>query len=321
MPGTGRVDVQHHFIPHDYVRAVGAGRIGSTMVSGTCPDWSAELSLAAMDRNGVSHALLSLAAPGFHFDDAANAAALTRLCNDEGAAHAAATPTRFGFLASLPLPHVDAALEELDRALGTLRADGICLLSNYGGVYLGDARLRPVLEALNRRRAVVFVHPAEPPSPALPHFPAATLEFPFDTTRALTNLVFSGDITRFPDIRFIFAHAGGTIPFLAERISRLERRPDFAEQVPGGALAQIIRQHYDIALSASPRTLKPLLDLVPAGNILWASDFPFAGEDTMAATARLLPGQGLSGDTVHQIEWATAARLFPAFLQTARSGG
>ncbi len=308
-----RIDVQHHFLPSAYVEAVGRDRIADTIVSGRCPDWTPQVSLDAMDRNDISAAILSLASPGFHFDDGGSAAKLARHCNDEAAVHARNHPDRFGFFATLPLPHLDESLDEIGRALDELGADGVCLLTNYDGHYLGDEGMRPVLEELDRRGAVVFVHPADiGGGRPLPHLPAATLEFPFDTTRAITNLLFSGDMARLRNIRFIFSHAGGTIPFLAERIARLERRPDLKEAVPHGALAEMKRHYYDIALSAMPRTLQPLLDFVPADQVLFASDFPFAGEDTMAATVRMLNGQGLPADTVAAIESRNAVGLFPA---------
>ena len=311
MPSGYRIDVQHHYLPQTYVQAVGRGLIADTIVSGLCPDWTPRVSLDAMDRNGISTAMLSLASPGFHFDNAAEAAALARLCNDEAAMIVADHPGRFGFFATVPLPHVSETLNEIDRALDELGADGICLLTNYGGVYLGDEALAPVLAELDRRGAVAFVHPSDVAGGRpLPHLPAATLEFPFETTRAITNLIFSGQAAELDRLSLIFSHAGGTLPFLADRIARLERRPDLASRVPGGALNMMERFYYDIALSASPRTLQPLLDFVPPEQILFASDFPFAGEDTMAATVWQLNDQGLVSSTISAIESGTAKSLF-----------
>lgn len=312
MTQRHRIDVQHHFLPEAYVKAVGRDRIADTIVSNRCPDWTAEVSLEAMERNGISQAMLSLAAPGFHFDAPTEAAALYRLCNDEGAALVDAYPDQFGFFASLPLPHVNESLIEAERALDVLGADGICLLTNYGGIYLGDPILAPIFEFLDARGVVVFVHPADlHGGRPLPDIPAATLEFPFETTRAITNLLFSGQMKQLSRLRAIFCHAGGAIPFLADRIARLERRPDFAPQVPDGTISMMQRFYYDIALSAGARTLQPLLEFVPADHILFASDFPFAGEDTMASTIRLLGEQGLTQDVRGMIDCGTALSLFP----------
>ena len=260
MSRKQRIDVQHHFLPTAYVAAVGKDRIADTVVSNRCPEWTADVSLEAMERNGITRAILSLGAPGFHFDNAADSAALTRHCNDEAAELHQRHPDRFGFFASLPLPHVDESLAEAERALTMLGADGICLLTNYGGAYLGDDSVAPVLDYLNGQNAVAFTHPADVHGGRpLPHIPAATLEFPFETTRAITNLLFNGGVAKLDRLRLIFSHAGGTIPFLADRIARLERQPHLASQVPDGALKVMKRFYYDIALSAGPMTLRPLL--------------------------------------------------------------
>lgn len=323
MPKPHIIDVQHHCLPADYVNAVGRKAIADAIVSGCCPEWSPEISLDAMDRNNITCAILSLASPGFHFSHASNAAGLARLCNEEMADHCRVYPERFGFLATLPLPHVTESLEEIAYALDQLGADGVCLLTNYGGTYLGDITLDPILDELDRRGVVALVHPADVNGRRpLDTIPAATLEFPFDTSRAVTNLLFSGTLARLRRIRFIFCHAGGTIPFLADRIGRLERRSDLAGQAPeGGAVREMKRHYYDIALSAGARTLQPLLNFVPPEQILFASDFPFAGEDTMTSTARSLHAQDLSDSTLAAIECGTAHRLFPTRFAAAPGTG
>ena len=313
MTGHERIDVQHHFLPEAYVKAVGRDAIADSIVSGRCPEWTPEISLAAMDRNGIARAMLSLGAPAPETGDAPHSAELARLCNEIAATHRHDHPGRFGFFATLPMPHVDESLDEIAHALDVLGADGICLLTNHAGHYLGEKTLAPVLEELDRRAAVVFVHPADlHVRRPLDFLPAATLEYPFDTTRAIAGLLYSGTMARLRRIRFIFSHAGGTIPFLADRVGRLERRPDLAAKVPDGAVTELRRHYYDIALSAGPRTLRPLLDLIPHDRILFASDFPFAGEDTMAGTVKALNGQGLPDETVAAIEHGNARALFGA---------
>jgi predicted TIM-barrel fold metal-dependent hydrolase len=313
MPEPERIDVQHHFLPEAYVRAVGPEAIADSIVSGCCPEWSPEISLAAMERNGIARAILSLGAPALETDDAMRAADLARVCNEVAATIRRDHPARFGFFATLPMPHVAESLAEISYALDVLEADGVCLLTNHAGLYLGEAALNPVLEELDRRAAVVFVHPADlHVRRPLDFLPAATLEYPFDTTRVIASLLYSGTMARLRRIRFIFSHAGGTVPFLADRIGRLERRPDLAAKVPDGAVAELRRHYYDVALSAGPRTLRPLLDLVPQDRILFASDFPFAGEDTMAGTVKALNGQDLPVETVAAIEHENARALFGA---------
>lgn len=302
------IDTQHHLLPPAYVAAVGADAIGRTLVSGRAPDWTPAHSLAAMDRNGVATAVLSISAPGFPGSDPAG---LCRLCNDEAATMVRDHPGRFGSFASLPLPDVDASLAEIGRALDDLDADGICLLTSYDGRYLGDPLFEPVLDELNRRGAVIYVHPAEPPDSFLLGLPPASLAFPFDTVRAIANLLFTGTFAQTRNIRWIFSHAGGGLPSLAERLARLERRPDMKEKVPDGVLSEIRRLYFDIALSSGPLTLDALLRLTTPDRVLFASDYPHAPEDAMAGAVAGLAGAGLSAADLACIERDNALRLMP----------
>lgn len=307
-----RIDVHHHILPPRYVAEVGDHRIGPLIVAGRTPEWSPERSIEAMDRNGIATAVTSISAPGLWFGDAKAARDLARHCNDYAAALRSDHPGRFGFFASLPLPDVDASLEEIARALDGLGADGIGLLTNYGGRYPGDPAFAPVFDELDRRGAVVYFHPAAAPcSTCLPEIPAATLDFPFDTTRAVTSLLYGGTLARCRNIRFIFSHAGGAIPFLAQRIARLGVRPEFKQQVPEGAIAELQRLHYDTALSANPFAFRSLLHLVPAAQVLFGSDYPFAPETTMVATVRGLAELGLAPEDLRAIERDNALRLMP----------
>lgn len=308
MTAPHRIDTQHHLLPARYVEAVGADAIGRTLVSGRAPDWTPASSLDAMDRNGVATAVLSISAPGFAAPDPAG---LCRVCNDVAAETVARHPGRFGSFASLPLPDVDASLAEIGRALDELGADGICLLTSYDGVYLGDPLFRPVLDELNRRGAVVYVHPTEPPDSILVGLPPASLAFPFDTVRAIANLLFTGTLARTHAIRWIVSHAGGGIPVLAERLARLERRPDLKQHVPEGVAAELRRLHYDVALSAGPLTLGALLRFTTPDRVLFASDFPHAPEDSMAGTVAGLAKAGLPPADLALIERGNALRLMP----------
>ena len=280
-----RIDVHHHILPPDYVRAVGDDRIGPLILAGRTPEWSPAHSIAAMDRNGIEKAVTSISAPGLWFGDSAATVRLTRHCNDYAAELRQAHPGRFGLFASLPLPNVEASLAEIEYALDTLEADGIGLMTNCDGRYPGDAAFAPIFDELNRRKAIVYFHPtAAPCSNCLSEIPAATLDFPFDTTRAVTSLLFGGTLARCPDIRFIFSHAGGTVPFLADRIARLVVKPDFKAKVPNGVIPELQKLYYDTALSANARAFAALLSLVPPSQVLFGSDYPFAPETTMTQT-------------------------------------
>jgi predicted TIM-barrel fold metal-dependent hydrolase len=298
-----RIDVHHHIIPPDYARIVGDDRIGPLILSGKTPEWSPGHSIAAMDRNGIATAVTSISAPGLWFGETETTNTLTRHCNDYAAEMRRDHPGRFGMFASLPLPNVDASLKEIAYALDTLKADGIGLMTNWDGRYPGDPAFAPVFDELNRRKAVVYFHPTSAPcSNCLSEIPAATLDFPFDTTRAVTSLLFSGTFARCPDIKFIFSHAGGTIPFLADRIARLVVKPDFKAKVPNGVIPELQKLYYDTALSAHPRTFAALLGLVAPSQVLFGSDYPFAPEPTMTQTVEGLSKLGLSAEVLRGIE-------------------
>jgi len=307
-----RIDVHHHILPPDYVAEVGGERIGELILSGRVPEWTPQTSIEAMDRNGIATAITSISAPGLWFGDDDQAKRLCRHCNDYAAGLRAEHPNRFGVFASLPLPNVDASLEEIAYALDDLQTDGIGLLTSYGDRYPGDPAFAPVFDELNRRGAIVYFHPTNAPcSTCLPEIPAATLDFPFDTTRAVVSLLFNGTFTRCPNIRFIFSHAGGTVPFLAERIARLAVRPEYKDKLPNGVLPELARLYYDTALSANEMAFASLLKLVAPEHVLFGSDFPFAPEATMTATVKGLEGLGLADDILRGIERENALVLFP----------
>lgn len=311
MSSSHRIDTHHHFVPPFYLAEVGTEAVARTLVSGRAPEWTPRHSIDAMDRNGIATAVVSISAPGFRCEEVKRPD-LCRRCNDYAVRMRADFPGRFGSFAGLPLPDIDASLSEIERALGELKAEGIGLLTNYDGRYLGDPLFAPVFEEINRRGAVVYVHPTESPCACGFSLPPASLEFPFDTTRAIAGLLFSGTFNRARNIRFIFSHAGGTIPFIAERLARLERRPDFAHHVPEGVVAELKRLHYDTALSANRLAMNTLLSLVTSQQVLFGSDYPYAPEDAMTGTVKGLAALNLPVDDLAAIEWGNALRLMPS---------
>lgn len=311
-----RIDVHHHILPPEYVRAVGGDQIGRLIVAGKTPVWTPQHSIEAMDRNGIEKAITSMSSPGVWFGDVETTRKLTRECNDYAARMTSDHPGRFGVFASLPLPDVEGSLREIAYAFDELKADGIGLLTNYDGKYPGEPEFAPVFDELNRRNAIVYFHPTEAPCcHAHAHhiaLPAATLDFPFDTTKAVTSLLFGGTMARCRNIRFIFSHAGGTIPFLAERIARLEVRPEFRASVPDGVMFELKRLFFDTALSANKLAFSALLKLVAPEQVLFGSDYPFAPETTMVATIKGLANLELPPDVLHAIERTNALRLLQA---------
>ncbi len=307
-----RIDVHHHILPPEYVATVGDARIGPLILAGRTPEWTPQMSVEAMDRNGIATAVTSISAPGMWFGDHQETRHLSRVCNEYAATIQRDHPGRFGVFASLPLPDIDASLAEIAHALDVLGADGIGLLTSYGDRYPGDAAFAPVFDELDRRGAVVYFHPTNAAcSQCLPEIPAATLDFPFDTTRAIVSLLFGGTFARCANIRFIFSHAGGTVPFLAERIARLAVRPEFKEKVPNGVVPELRRLYYDTALSANWLAFRSLLELVASDHVLFGSDYPFAPEATMTATVKGLAELGLPAGDLLGIERDNALALFP----------
>lgn len=317
MPFSNTIDVHHHSVTPVFAAAM--KRHGRSEVAGApLPKWSPEKSLQVMDDNGIRTALLSHAAPGVYFGDVDEAVSLASAINDYSASLRETYPGRFGYFATLPMPFTELACREAERALDTLGADGVVLLGSTEGVFLGDPRLEELMAELNRREAVVFVHPnihATSQQLDLTETPGWVLEFLCDTTRAALNLILSGATERYPRIRFILSHSGGFLPFIAWRASLTNLMPETAEQVPSGVLAHIQRFYYDTALSPSPYSLGTLLNLVKPDRILYGSDFPFA-----PAPMTALQKQNLAA-TLNQLERpelgpalrSNALKLFPSY--------
>jgi predicted TIM-barrel fold metal-dependent hydrolase len=190
---------------------------------------------------------------------------------------AADHPGRFGLFAALPLPDIEASLREIEYGLDVLKADGIALFTSYRDKWLGDPAFEPVMAELNRRNAVVFTHPEAPLCcrGLIPGINEAVIEYGTDTTRAIARLLFTGTAVRYPDIRWIFSHGGGTAPFLSERLVRAGRLKHLEAHVPNGVMAELQRFYYDVAQVAHPMALAALTRMVPISQILWGTDFPF----------------------------------------------
>jgi predicted TIM-barrel fold metal-dependent hydrolase len=269
---AGRIDVHYHLVPPSLIQAFGAQRFANA-----ASNWTLDQRLMDMERNGVATVVCSIAPQGDPFADASKAIQLTRECNDYFARVATDYPDRFGVFASAPLPNVDAALHEIEYALDTLKADGIALFTSYGDKWLGDPAFNPIFEELNRRKAVLFTHPntANCCRNLLPNIGDGTIEWGTDTTRAITNLLFSGTAARCPNVRMTFSHGGGTMPYLVERFEALARSPKFASQFPAGFAAAAGKFYYDTAWTANPEAMSALSKLVPISQILFGTDFPY----------------------------------------------
>src|SRR5712692_5183742 len=214
-----RIDIHHHLLPPSYIAEIISRRVTPT------PAWTPAKSIEEMDKNGIATSVVSLIQPGVWFGDVAQGRRLAREVNEYAARMVMDYPRRFGMFAVPPLPDTEGSLREIEYALDTLKADGIGVMTSYGDKYLGDPAFAPVWEELNRRKAVVYTHPLVPDCcrNLVPNVPTGAIEFATDTTRTIAGLLFSGTAARFPDIRWIFSHGGGTAPFLLSRLQREEQ--------------------------------------------------------------------------------------------------
>lgn len=286
--GTGLIDVHAHFVPNLYREAL--VRHGHEQPDGFphIPEWSAAEHVAVMDRLGIETSMLSISSPGVALGD--ETVALARMVNEEGRRAVVDHPGRFGLFASLPLPDVDAALAEIAHCDDHLDVDGFALMTHVDGTYLGDPTLAPVFAELDRRRARVFIHPTSPPcwERTAHGRPRPMIEFLFDTTRAVVDLVLSGTIARHPEIDVIVPHAGATLPMVADRVGVFSLLLDSGVDV----LGDLGRLHYDLAGYPLPRQLDALLTMVPPGHLHYGSDHPFTPEFAVAASRAQLAGTG-----------------------------
>jgi 6-methylsalicylate decarboxylase len=271
MASPHRIDVHAHFAPPEWIAAQGQNIIPAIK------NWTAAWSIEDMDKAGVETAMLSITTPGLWFENNATARRIARHANDYAAKLRADHPGRFGIFTALPLPDVEGALQEIAHGLDQLKADGVGLITSYGNKWLGDPMFDPVLEELNRRKAVAYVHPTSPDCcrNIVPGVPDAAIEFGTDTTRTIARIVFGGAAARFPQIKWIFSHAGGTMPFLLERFEGMTRMPNYAPKFPHGFADVARRFHYDTAQAANKICMTALREIVPVSQIVFGTDAPF----------------------------------------------
>ena len=267
-----------------------------------------EATAAAMERYGADAAVLSAAA-GVYFGDAGEAIELSRIVNEAAAEIVRSDARRFGALASLPLPDVDAALTELEYALDVLGLDGVALHASVAGTYLGEPAFAPLLDELERRHAYVFVHPMVPiwvPSYA---YPPWVLELPFETTRAALSLIYSGTLDRCPNVRFHLPHLGGALPFLAHRMASLTlRQPSLQEELGDTPLSFMRRFYVDTALALNPPAFAATLALLEPQRIVVGTDGPYLPESELVFDAEAL---GVDAEQIRAVESTHAAQLVP----------
>jgi predicted TIM-barrel fold metal-dependent hydrolase len=299
-----RIDVHHHFVSPAQGEA-------KTRHGSPPPKWSPQASLDDMDKAGVQTAVLSTIEPGVWFGDIEEGRKLARESNEYAAKLRQDYPGRFGSFAAIPLPDTEGSLREIEYALDVLKADGIGLFTSYQGKYLGDAGFVPVFEELNRRKAVVYTHPTQPAccTNMIKGLQTGTIEYATDTTRTIASLLFStgGTAFRCPDIRFIWSHSGGTLPFLIGRFIR-QQKVEKDPRMPDGPVPIVQKYYYEIAQGNLPGQFAALLKIIPVSQLMFGSDYPYR-EGTEAM-------DGLNAYTFSDAERAsinreTALKLLP----------
>ena len=306
----GRIDVHHHMLP-------------SFQFSNN--RWTPERSLETMEKFGTATAMLSFVVPGqVIYDGSEKARSLVRRTNEYGARLAGDHPARFGLFAALPLREPDASLLEIEYAFNVLHCDGIVLMTSTGDKWPGDVLFAPVFDELNRRKASVFLHPSTPNccKELVPGVAESVLEYDFDTTRAVTSLLFSGTLARCRDVRWIINHSGAAVPVLAGRIK--DRVPGAtsnsgkgstegrSERTPDGVFFELKRLYYECAHAAYPAPMAALQAFAPPSQYLFGTDYPVEPYET---TVEQFPGLHLSAEVTYALDRGNAERLWPKFRQ------
>jgi predicted TIM-barrel fold metal-dependent hydrolase len=309
FPPRRWIDVHHHIAPPAYIEQ------GGPAVGGPLKTWSLAKSLEDLEQAGVATAIVSVTQLSKHIANDEQRRKLARSCNDYAARLVSDHRGKFGMFTVLPLPDVEGSLREIEYGLDTLKADGIGMYTCYHDKWLGDPAFDPVFAELNRRKAVIYVHPSIPDCclNLMPGVNDAAIEFGTDTTRAITRMVFSGASRRFPDIRMIWSHAGGTMPYLIERFVRMAQQREYAALLPQGFMPEAQRFYYDTAQVANHTTLTCAREVVPDAHFVFGTDFPYR---TSAEHIRGLETCGVfDAATLDKVARGNIAALLPQYAR------
>ena len=315
MTGLDCIDVHSHAIPD----------IGQRPPLDQLPEWSVERTLSLMDEHGIAACIISVPDAANHAEGR-NACEIARRINEFLAEIVVRHPSRFGVIATLPGRNIDGTLAEMAYALDILKMDGVATSTSINDVYLGEAIFDPWFEEMNRRAVSLFIHPtnARASRPLDLGLNVAILEFMFDTTRMLTNVVLSGNKKRFSDIKMISAHAGGTVPFLASRIQVLEAHfgpgRDRAPLSAGEIRESLASFYYDLTCSTSIAQLGALLELVPVSQLPMGFDIPFMPSWSIApAIADIQRFSRFDENDLRMLSYGNASRVYPGLRSRIRN--
>lgn len=308
MASPHRIDVHHHPSPPSYLEARSDNRYAAAQIG-----WSAAKSIEDMDRGGVAVSMLSLPHSKHIFHGPVKEdLRLVREWNDFMAKLKSDHPGRFGVFASLPILDIEGSLREIDYAMDTLKADGFTLMTNIGDKWLGDPYYAPVFEELNRRKAVIYTHPVAPDCCRSidPGLNDSVIEYATDTTRAIARMLFSGSAAKYPDIRIIWSHGGGTMPYIVERFIRahLYGQGNLKAMVPEGVIPALNKFYYDTAQASHIYAMSALTRVVGISQLMFGTDFPYR---TAAEHVQGLSTCGFTAADLHAIDCGNAHRLMP----------
>lgn len=314
VAAAGKIDVHRHIVTPAMQTLLGRRNI-ATLAGIAVPEWSPEAFMASLQADEVQTAITSAVLPGIHCD-VEELEQFSRSSNEYSRSLASQHPGRIGFFAHLPLPYTEQACAEAVYALDTLGADGVVLMASNDGKFLGDPAFDELMHELNERSAVVFVHPNIHPATSQLGLdaPLSMLEYPCDLTRAGLNLILSGTMERFHKIRWILAHAGGFLPYVAWRVSLANAMPEYSESATQGVLSYLRRFYLDTATSVSRSSMATLQELVEPSRLLFGSDSPFvAQQQTQQQIVELVQSGFWSAGLARQIQRGNALSLFPRY--------
>ncbi len=311
MKYSHKIDFQAHYLPKSYYDFLEAEGL-------YCPDgfptpqWDESWQQEAMGELGISYALLSLSSPSVYTGNKFRSRELARKINEEGAEIAARAPGNLGFLATLPLPHVDSSIFEARYCLDTLHADGVGLMTNYGGVYLGDRRLDELMAELNDRGALAVMHPTQP-AVMVPNvneeIPVPAFEYFVETTRTFLNMVQNDTFTRYPDIKWVIPHAGAFLSVLADRFESFALMLRFADpDRRADIMEDMAHVYYDVAGFSEQKQLEMLLRNVDETHLLYGSDTPYTDITACVGQAESLENTGKLTDKQKQLLFTDNAK-------------
>ena len=307
------IDTHNHMLPNFFYEATNDKE---NPVGGSKPqEWTIEKSLAFMDEMGIDIAVTSISTPGIQLQDRKTSRELARKCNDFAASLMKEHPKRFGALASVPMPNLDDAIAEITYALDVLKLDGVVLFTNSQGIYLGDERMKPLFQELQRRKATVFIHPNASPDP-IAHTLGITdnlIDFPGDTTRAIAQMHYGGTFAETPDIKYVLSHAGGTAPYLAGRFAIVDEMEIMGDSSATGTFAETFRRLYwDTALAWTDPVINHLREVASLDKVVFGTDFPYGRNDiALRGKKNIQQNPDLSPNEKVQIFSGNALQLFP----------